>query len=98
MIELNVDAFIDGNVIFHIVRQDEEDYKRLKEGEITFEINGIDYIISTASFPEFYFERKQFYVRGRNKANDFDQIEVSLSEYLNIYELVKKYNEYLHDF
>lgn len=92
MIELTVDKFEKGKVVFHISRQDEEDYKRLEE-EITFKISGINYFISTGYFPGFYPNIRTFYVRGNLKEKDFKRIRVEFSEYLIIYELVKKYNE-----
>ena len=93
MIELKVDEFEDGYVTFHISRQDKEDYKRLNSNMRTFEINGTDFNILKFNYPAFYIEDRNFFVRGNFKERDFERIKVAFSEYLIIFELVKKYNE-----
>ena len=93
MIELKVDKFFDGKVTFHIERQDLEDYDRLSKPSCSFEINGVNFLIVSGAYPSFYPEDKQFFVRGNIKAEDYRRIRVSISEYLIIFELVKKYNE-----
>ena len=97
MIELKIDKFEKGKVVFHISRQDEEDYKRLSK-PCSFEINGFKFFIVSSALPTFFIEEKYFFVRGIFKEKDFDIMEVSISEYLIIYELVKKYNEKFLDF
>ena len=98
MIELKVDDFLEGNVSFHIERQDKEDYKRLINNYCLFEISGVKFLIRSGAFPGFYSEEKQFFVRGTMREEDYTIIRVSLSEYLIIYELIKKYNETCFDF
>ena len=93
MIELKVDDFLEGKVAFYIERQDKEDYDRLQEQDCSFEINGVKFLIRSGGYPSFYSEDKQFFVRGTIRELDYTRIEVSISEYLNIFELVKKYNE-----
>ena len=93
MIELKVDDFLEGKVSFHIERQDEEDYKRLSQQYFPFEINGTNFVIVSGAYPSFYSEDKHFFVRGNIKEEDYRRIRVSIAEYLNIFELVKKYNE-----
>ena len=93
MIELKVDEFENGNVSFHIERQDKEDYDRLQEQFCLFEINGVKFIIVSGCYPTFYSDDKLFFVRGTIREEDYKRIRVSISEYLNIFELVKKYNE-----
>ena len=93
MIELKIDEFEDGYVTFHISRQDKEDYKRLNSEMRTFEINGTSFNILKFNFPAFYIEDRNFFVRGNYKEKDFKRIKVSFSEYLIIFELIKKYNE-----
>ena len=97
MIELKVDEFKDGKVYFHIERQDKEDYERLSKS-CSFEINGTKFFIVSSALPTFFIEEKYFFVRGIFKEKDYERIEVSMSEYLIIYELVKKYNEKFLDF
>ena len=97
MIELKVDEFKDCKVTFHISRQDLEDYERLKK-PCSFEINGIKFFIVSSALPTFFIEEKYFFVRGIFKEKDFERIEVSIAEYLIIYELVKKYNKKFLDF
>ena len=93
MIELKVDEFENGKVSFHISRQDAEDYDRLQKQSCSFEINGIKFFIISGTYPSFYSDDKYFFVRGDLTEADSDRIEVDFSEYLNIFELVKKYNE-----
>ena len=93
MIELKIDEFEDGYVTFHISRQDKEDYKRLNTKMRTFEINGTNFNILKYNYPDFYIKDRSFFVRGNCKEEDFRRIEVSISEYLIIVELIKKYNE-----
>ena len=93
MIELKIDEFENGMVSFHISRQDKEDYDRLQKQSCLFEISGVKFFIVSGSYPSFYSDEKQFFVRGDFKENDYDIMEVSISEYLIIFELVKKYNE-----
>ena len=93
MIELKVDEFEKGKVSFHISRQDKEDYDRLQKQFCSFEINGIKFLIISGSYPSFYSDDKQFFVRGDFKENDYDIMEVSIAEYLIVFELIKKYNE-----
>ena len=93
MIELKVDKFEDGQVVFHIERQDKEDYKRLINNYCSFEINDTNFFIVSGAFPAFYIEERKFFVRGKFKECDYDRIIVSISKYLIIFELVKKYNE-----
>ena len=91
MIELKVDKFENGRVFFYIERQDEEDYDRLSKQYFSFEISGVKII--SGGYPNFYSDDKEFFVRGTIRELDYTRIEVSISEYLIIYELVKKYNE-----
>ena len=97
MIELKVDEFKDCKVTFHISRQDKEDYKRLNAKPFTLKLSdGSEYKLeSSCSFPYFYGEKavKELCVRGDNRSSDYDRISVSISEYLNIFVLVQKYNE-----
>ena len=97
MIELKVDEFKDCKVTFHISRQDKEDYEILSKS-CSFEINGTKFFIVSSALPTFFIEEKYFFVRGIFKEKDYERIEVSMSEYLIIYELVKKYNEKFLDF
>ena len=88
MIELKVDDFENGKVYFHISRQDKEDYDRLSV------IGGRrygKYCLICANYPEV--RGRYFFVRGDYKEEDSRRIEVSMSEYLIIFELIKKYNE-----
>ena len=81
---------------FHIERQDKEDYYRLHDKPFALKFSdGFEYTLNTSVYPYFYrgTELKELFVRGGNRSNDYDSIKVSISEYLNIYELVKKYNE-----
>ena len=93
MIELKVDEFENGYVTFHIEKQDLEDDLRLSKQYFSFEINGVNFFIVSGAYPIFYSEDKYFFVRGTIREEDSRRIEVSMSEYLNIFELVKKYNE-----
>ena len=93
MIELKIDEFEDGFVTFHISRQDKEDYKRLNSEMRTFEINGTYFNILKFNYPAFYIEDRNFFVRGDYKDRDTERITVAFSEYLIIFELVKKYNK-----
>ena len=101
MIELKVCEFKNGKVTFYISRQDEEDYNRLNDKPFALKLSdGFEYTLKTCAYPAFYREKevKEFFVRGDNRSDDYDKIRVSISEYLNIYELVKKYNEEFLDF
>ena len=96
MIELKVDKFENGNVVFHIEEQDVEDYNRLDDKPFTVKLSdGSEYKLKSCAYPAFYREKavKELFVRGENRGCDYDEITVSISEYLNIFELVKKYNE-----
>ena len=93
MIELKVDEFFDGKVNFHIERQDEEDYNRIRNHNIFFEVDKNIYHLYSGAFPFFYQDEKEFFVRGTEKKFDDTKLTVTISEYLNIFELVKKYNE-----
>ena len=95
MIELKVDFCVNGYVTFHIERQDEEDYKRLYNKPFIVKLSdGSEYELKTCAYPAFYREKelKQLFVRGENSGCDYDEITVSISEYLNIFELVQRYN------
>ena len=88
MIELKVDSCVNGMVSFHISRQDKEDYDRLNV------IGGRrygKYRLISANYPEV--RERNFFVRGDYKEKDTERIKVAFSEYLIIFELVKKYNE-----
>lgn len=94
MIELTVDEFKNRRVTFHISKQEAEDYKRLKQKPFLLELSdGFEYTLKTCMYPSFYKEDKELFVRGENEKMDCRILEVSLSEYLIIFELVKKYNE-----
>ena len=96
MIELKIDKFKNGKVSFYISRQDEEDYNRLYDEPFTLKLSdGFEYTLKSCVFPDFYREKefKELFVRGENRGGDYCKIIVSMSEYLNIFELVKKYNE-----
>ena len=93
MIELKVDEFENGIVSFYISRQDEEDYDRLSKQYFSFEISGVKFLIRSGGYPNFYSDDKEFFVRGTIRELDYTRIKVSISEYLIIFELVKKYNE-----
>ena len=99
MLELKVDKFENGKVTFYIERQDEEDYERLNDENVTFKLSdGFIYRLESCGFISFYPELHTFCVRGAFKDRDFERIEVAFSEYLIIYELVNKYNEEFLDF
>ena len=101
MIELKIDKFEKGKVTFHISRQDLEDYKRLYDKPFALKLSGgFEYILKTCVGPSFYrgTEVKELFVRGDDRSSDYYKIKVSISEYLNIYELVNKYNEEFLDF
>ena len=67
--------------------------RSFQHSDTIVEINGIKFFIVSGAYPSFYSEDKQFFVRGELKAEDYRRIKVSFSEYLIIFELVKKYNE-----
>ena len=98
MIELKIDKFEKGKVVFHIERQDEEDYDRLSDRlndkPVAFKLSdGFNYYLESRGFIEFYPNTHTFYVRGTIRELDYTRIEVSIAEYLIIYELINKYNE-----
>lgn len=94
MIKLKVDKFEKGKVVFHISKQDEEDYDRLHNKPVALKLSdGCNYYLESEGFIEFYPNLHTFYVRGSYKEKDFKRIKVAFSEYLIIFELVKKYNE-----
>lgn len=90
MIELKVDKFADGIVIFHIEKQDVEDYNRLKFAKQIKLDSGDFYYLQSAGYPEI--DNKKFFVRGRSSSFDESCIATSLNNYLNIFECIKKYN------
>lgn len=98
MIELKVDKFENGKVTFYISRQDEEDYKRLRSVFSITLSDGFNYCLESEGFMDFYPAIHTFCVRGVYKDRDYIRKEVDFSEYLIIYELVKKYNETCLDF
>ena len=92
MIELKVDKFAEGIVIFHIERQDVEDYERLREERYFCLDNGKIYSLQSYSHTELV-EGKRLFVRGSYHEIDNNLLTTSLDDYLNICECVKKYNE-----
>lgn len=91
MIELKVDKFENGKVVFHIERQDIEDYIRLKKCAKQIKLdNGKIYLLQSAGYPEI--NNKKFFVRGVMSNYDENCITTSLNNYLNIFECIKKYN------
>ena len=96
MIELKIVEFKNGKVTFYISRQDEEDYERLDDEPFTLKLSdGFEYTLKSCVYPSFYrgTEVKELFVRGENRSSDYYKIKVSISEYLIVFELVKKYNE-----
>mgnify|MGYP003299119959 CR=1 FL=1 len=92
MIDLKVDEFIDGKVAFHISRQDEEDYKRLKVVPFILKLSdGKEYFLSSVYRPT-YLNRK-LYVRGWDRVGDSQKMIVEFTEFLKIFELLKEYNK-----
>ena len=92
MIELKIDEFKGGVVIFHISRQDKEDYEKLeyKPFSLTFS-DGKKYVLKSVSCPECV--NRDFFVRGCNSSKDNTKMIVKFTEFLKIFELVKEYNK-----
>ena len=93
MIELKIDKFEKGKVTFYISRQDEEDYDRLHDKPFTLKLSKRFYHLKSRGFIGFYPKFYTFFIRGNCKDRDYRRITVRISEYLNIFELIKKYNE-----
>ena len=98
MIELKVDFCVNGYVTFHIERQDEEDYVRLDDKPFTLKLSEGFYHLKSRGFIGFNTKIYTFFVRGNCKDKEYRRIVVSISNYLIIYKLVKKYNETCFDF
>ena len=95
MIELKIDDFRDGNVTFHISRQDKEDYDRLECGSFRLTLSdGKEYRLLSSCGPCYLNgEENCFFVRGWDMARDNQKTIVEFTEFLKIFELVKAYNE-----
>ena len=91
MIELKVDKFAEGIVIFHIERQDVEDYKRLKSAKKINLDKGGFYYLQSSGYPEIL--NKTFFVRGTLEEQDKSCIATNVINYLKIFECIKKYNK-----
>ena len=92
MIELKVDEFENGKVVFHISRQDEEDYKILRfEKQIKLD-SGDFYYLQSVGCPEI---RNKFHFLVRGSMFSYDEIclSTSLNNYLMLFECIKKYNK-----
>ena len=96
MIELKIVKFKDGKVAFYIEGQDLEDYARLHDEPFTLKLSdGFEYKLESCIYPSYGGKevRELFVLCGNNRRSEYDTIRVGVSEYLNIFELVKKYNE-----
>lgn len=91
MIELKVDEFEKGKVVFHISRQDEEDYIRLKLAKQIILDSGDFYYLQSIGCPQI--RNKHFLVRGWMSHYDNIYLSTSLIDYLMIFECIKKYNK-----
>lgn len=89
MIELKIDKFEDGKVSFHIERQDEEDYDRLRI--LGGRLYG-KYRLMSASYPEI--RGRDFFVRGWDESLNNVKCCVDFNDYLDIYDSIKAYNRY----
>ena len=86
MIELKVDEFKNGYVIFQIERQDEEDYKILKHPFLCKN----DVLVVSAFSP--FCDDKTIGVRGVCKSFDKKKIRVQFDVFLKLYEAIYCFN------
>ena len=95
MIELKIDDFRNGKVTFHISRQDEEDYDKLRGVFVPLTLSdGKKYWLYSGYSPNyFYGEENCFFVRGFDSTRDNQKIMVEFTEFLKIFELLKEYNK-----
>ena len=94
MIELKIDEFKEGKVIFHISRQDEEDYEKLRYKPFLLTLSdGKVYGLFSDRFPQYYERHRRFFVRGREGSENEKEITVKLTDYLNIIELLQFYHK-----
>ena len=93
MIELKIDKFKNGKVIFHISWQDKEDYERLKVAPFSLTLSdGKEYCLCSNCYPAYNNGDKYFFVRGWDSSMDNTKIMVTFADFLKIFELVKEYN------
>lgn len=95
MIELVVDEFSGGEVVFHISRQDKEDYNKLYKKR-SFICDGKKISLRSIGYPDIRFvseDELTFLVRGGCKRYDEKKITVELQEYLVLYRAVLDYNK-----